>query len=78
MKSHAPARATSARTDDQNVVLLNRRFPLNWRAANSQFQQRFLAAALAKHSGNKTHAARALGISRRAFQLQLRSFTSNL
>ncbi|MBK6764766.1 MAG: hypothetical protein IPG71_00255 [bacterium] len=55
------------------VTLPKAEYPLDWRAANSHFQKRFLAAALAKHDGNKTCAARALGIARRTLQIQIQA-----
>lgn len=55
------------------VTLPKGEYPLDWRAANNHFQKKFLIAALAKHDGNKTCAARALGIARRTLQIQIQS-----
>ena len=55
------------------VTLPKADYPLNWRAAISHFQKRFLVAALAKHNGNKTCAARTLGIARRTLQIQIQA-----
>lgn len=55
------------------VTLPKAEYPLDWRAANSHFQKRFLVVALAKHDGNITCAARALGITRRTLQIQIQA-----